>query len=88
MVAIDWSVLSPKTGEAPATKGGSESNMFCIPSVSVVLFSQERHPHGLYSAVESGRMFLAFPSSVFTLLVPSLANPETAAEADGGKLNV
>src|SRR6266480_2688193 len=84
MVASDSSYpFSP----LPATNGGSASNTFCSPSVIVVLFSQARHPHGLYSAVETGMTCLV-PSFTFTFLPPSLAKPGTIAGADGGRLNM
>src|SRR5881396_4064446 len=73
---------------APATNGGSASNTFCIPSVSVVLFNQARHPQGLYSAVETGITFFSLPSFIFAFLPPSLAKPGTSAGAGGGRLNV
>src|SRR5439155_10014205 len=72
----------------PATKGGSSSNTFCIPSVIVVLFNQAPHPHGLYSAVETGMTFFSLPSFISTFLPPSLAQPGTSAAAGGGRLNV
>src|SRR5439155_3885758 len=85
MVASDSSYpFSP----APATNGGSASNTFCIPSVIVVLFSRERHPQGLYSAVETGMTFFSLPSFIVTLLPPSLAKPGTRAAAGCGRLNV
>src|SRR6266446_5460755 len=71
-----------------ATNGGSASNTFCIPSVSVVLFNQARHPQGLYSAVETGMTFFSLPSFIFTFLPPSLAKPGTSAPAGDGRLNV
>src|SRR5213076_2414300 len=58
-----------------------------MPSVIVVLFNQARHPHGLYSAVETGMTFFSLPS-IFTFLPPSLAKPGTGAGAGGGRLNV
>src|SRR5882762_2186024 len=85
MVASDSSYPFSKL---PATNGGSSSNTFCIPSVRVVLFNQARHPHGLYSAVETGMTFFSLPSFIFTFLPPSLENPGTSAGAGGGKLNV
>src|SRR5215471_16970751 len=84
MVASDWSKLFPK---APATNGGSVSNTFCIPRENVVLFSQVRHPHRLYSAVETGITFFSLPSFIFAFLPPSLAKPGTSAAAGGGRLN-
>src|SRR5882762_3062349 len=84
MVASDSSYPFSKL---PATNDGSSSNTFCIPSVIVVLFSQARHPHGLYSAVETGIMFFSL-LSVLTFLPPSLAKPGTEADAGGGRLNV
>src|SRR5207248_8490944 len=85
MVASDSSYPFSKE---PATNGGSSSNTFCIPRVIVVLFNQARHPHGLYSAVETGRTFFSLPSFIFTFLPPSLAKPGTCANAGAGKLNV
>src|SRR5437868_14301442 len=73
---------------APATNGGSSSNTFCIPSEIVVLFSQARHPQGLYSAVETGRKFFSFPSFILKFFPPSLAKPGTAADTGCGRLNV
>src|SRR4029453_2688595 len=70
------------------TNGGSSSNTFCIPSVIVVLFNQERHPQGLYSAVETGMTFFSLPSFTLTFLPPSLARPGTSAGAGDGRLNV
>src|SRR5438105_7652407 len=68
--------------------GGSESNTFCSPSVRVVLFNQARHPHELYSAVETGVTFFSLPSFIFTFLPPSLAKPGTSADTGRGRLNV
>src|SRR5213079_3590535 len=62
--------------------------MFCIPRVMVVPFNHARHPHGLYSAVETGMTFFSFPSFIATFLPPSLAKPGTGAGAGGGRLNV
>src|SRR6266550_4730686 len=59
-----------------------------MPSVRVVLFNQARHPHGLYSAVESGVTFFSLPSFIFTFLPPSLAKPGTSAGTGRGRLNV
>src|SRR6266581_679764 len=50
----------------------------------VVLFNQARHPHGLYSAVETGITFFSLPSFTLTFLLPSFASPGTSAEAGGG----
>src|SRR5438128_11909127 len=85
MVASDSSETYSKL---PATNAGSESNTFCNPSVSVVLFNQARHPHGLYSAVETGVIFFSLSSFIFTFLPPSLANPGTDAGDGGGRLKV
>src|SRR5947208_5374110 len=54
----------------------------------VVPFNHARHPHGLYSAVETGMTFFSFPSLILTFLPPSLAKPGTGAGAGGGRLNV
>src|SRR5438874_10635902 len=67
--------------------------VFCLkkkkmPSVTVVLFNQARHPQGLYSAVDIGMTFLSLPSFILKFLPPSLAKPGTSAGADGGRLNV
>src|SRR5437868_9700967 len=85
MVASDSSYPFSKE---PATNGGSVSNTFCIPRVSVVLFNQARHPQGLYSAVETGRMFFSLPSFILTFFPPSLAYPGTSATGGAGILNV
>src|SRR6266436_7219351 len=84
---ISASDSSKLFSNAPATNGGSSSNTFCIPSVTVVPFNQARHPQGLYSAVETGMTFFSLPS-IFTFLPPSLAKPGTSAGAGGGRLNV
>src|SRR5439155_11993166 len=84
---ISASDSSKPFSNAPATNGGSSSNTFCIPTVMVVPFNHVRDPHGLYSAVETGRMFFSLPSCVFTFLPPSLASPGTCAAAGGDKLN-
>src|SRR5437588_3744183 len=73
---------------APATNGGSSSNTFCIPMEIVVLFNQAPHPHGWYSAVETGMTFFSLPSLMLKFLPPSLAKPGTGAGAGGGRLNV
>src|SRR5207245_11553583 len=85
---ISASDSSKLFSNAPATNGGSSSNTFCIPSVIVVPFNQARHPQGLYSAVETGRMFFSLPSAVFAFLPPSLASPGTCAASGGGNFNV
>src|SRR5437870_11126574 len=55
----------------------------------VVPFNHARHPHGLYSAVETCMTFFSFPSFIATFLPPSLAKPGTgAAGVGGGRLNV
>src|SRR4030095_9855900 len=72
----------------PATKGGSASNTFCMPSVIVVLLSQPPHPQGLYSAVDTGMTFFSLSSFILIFLPPSLAKPGTGAGAGGGRLNV
>src|SRR4029453_6216606 len=72
----------------PATKGGSSSNTFCIPTEIVGLFNQPRHPRGLYSAVDTGMTFFSLPSFILTFLPPSLARPGTGAGAGGCRLNV
>ena len=60
-----------------------------MPTVIVTLFSQDLHPHGLYSAVETGITFFSLPSFIFTFLPPSLAYPATSfCAAGGGRLNV
>src|SRR5207245_11316424 len=64
------------------------SNTFCIPREIVVLFNQAAHPHGLYSAVDTGMTFFSLPSFILKFLPPSLAKPGTGAGAGGGGLNV
>src|SRR4029453_11156483 len=72
----------------PATKGGSSSNTFCIPTEIVVLFNKAPHPQGLYSAVDTGMTFFSLSSFILIFLPPSLAKPGTGAGAGGGRLNV
>src|SRR5258707_14322195 len=74
--------------KAPATNGGSSSNTFCIPSVTVVLLSHHFQLLQPYSAVDTGTTFFSSPSFIFTFLPPSLAKPGTSAGAGGGRLNV
>ncbi len=46
---------------SPATNGGAKSKTLFTPSVIVVLLSHALHPHGLYSAVDTGMTFLSLP---------------------------
>ena len=56
-------VLSSKPfSNAAATNGGSKSPTLSTPIVRVVLLSHALHPHGLYSAVETGITFFSLPS--------------------------
>src|SRR4029077_16832243 len=59
-----------------------------MPSVSVMLFKQARHPQRLYSAVDTGRTFFSLPSFILTFLPPSFAKPGTSATDGSGRLNV
>src|SRR5207244_12882741 len=70
--------------KAAATNGGCSSVTLSTPTVSVTLFSHALHPHGLYSAVETGITFFSLPSFIFTFLPPSLAYPAPSFWAAGG----
>src|SRR5436190_22295325 len=59
-----------------------------MPSVTVVLFNQARHPQGLYSAVDTGMTSFSLPSFVLKFLPPSFAKPGTSAADGAGRLNV